>query len=750
MTAGNLYPVAGTGTYADSGDGGPATAAALADPAWIAFDQAGDMAIAERSGNRIRWVGGSTPPVVVAPGAPTGLTATPGDTTVHLSWASSTIGGTPADYVVDEYTGSTVTGSPTVIDTHSTNLSTTITGLTDGQAYTFTVTATNAGGASPASNPATATPAPPAPGAPTGLTATPGDTTVALTWSAPTTGPTPSDYLINEYVGSSPTGSVTTIDTHSTNLGATVTGLTDGQAYTFTVTATNAGTAGPASASSTATPTSVAPVAPGAPTSLAAKPGDTTVALIWSAPTTGGAPSNYVVDQYVGTTTTAAPTVIDTHSTNLGATVTGLTDGQAYTFTVTATNAGGASPASNPATATPTAPTHQRTGIITTLAGTGGAGFSGDGSAATAATLNVPRGATVDSAGNVFIADTSNNRIRVVAATTGTIFGVSVNPGDIYTIAGTGTAGGAGDGGPATAAQLNSPDGVAIDGQGNLLIADTINNRIRVVAATTGTFYGIAMTAGHIYTVAGTGTEAYSGNGGLATSAAFDHPGSVSVDPAGDLLITDTGNEFIRVVAATSGTKWGVAMVASHIYNVAGNGNYGYGGNAGPASNAAFADPAAVVVDASGDLVIADTDNSRVRVVAAVTGTRYGQSMTAGNIYSIAGTGTYGFSGNGGPATAATFGTVSGVAIDPQGNIAVADVWNDQIRVIAATTSTDDGIAMTAGNLYPVAGTGTYADSGDGGPATAAALADPAWIAFDQAGDMAIAERSGNRIRWVG
>ncbi len=130
----------------------------------------------------------------------------------------------------------------------------------------------------------------------------------------------------------------------------------------------------------------------------------------------------------------------------------------------------------------------------------------------------------VDAAGNLVIADTANNRVRVVAATTGTFYGQAMTAGDIYTIAGDGSAGGSGDGGPATSAELNQPDRVAVDGAGNLVIADYYNERVRVMAASTGTFYGQAMTAGDIYTIAGDGSAGGSGDGGPATSAELNQP----------------------------------------------------------------------------------------------------------------------------------------------------------------------------------------------------------------------------------
>ena len=156
----------------------------------------------------------------------------------------------------------------------------------------------------------------------------------------------------------------------------------------------------------------------------------------------------------------------------------------------------------------------------------------------------------VDGAGNLVISDSGNDRVRVVATRTGTFYGQAMTAKHIYTVAGNGTYGFSGDGGPATAAELDTPDQTAVDGAGNLVIADSANDRVRVVAAGTGTFYGQAMTAGDIYTVAGNGTTGFSGDGDLATGAALDSPRGVTVDGAGNLVIADRGNNRVRVVAA--------------------------------------------------------------------------------------------------------------------------------------------------------------------------------------------------------
>ena len=175
------------------------------------------------------------------------------------------------------------------------------------------------------------------------------------------------------------------------------------------------------------------------------------------------------------------------------------------------------------------------------------------------------------------------------------------------------------DRGLATRARLGLLGGLALDQDQNVLVADTSNNRVRMIAATSGTFYGIAMTAGDIYTVAGTGTGGFAGDGGLAATAELSGPEAVAVDESGNLVISDSGNERIRVVAATSGTFYGIAMTAGDIYTVAGSGRFGFGGDRGPATAAGLADPQGVTVDGSGNLVIADSFDNRIRVVTATS-----------------------------------------------------------------------------------------------------------------------------------
>ena len=393
-------------------------------------------------------------------------------------------------------------------------------------------------------------------------------------------------------------------------------------------------------------------------------------------------------------------------------------------------------------------------GIITTIAGTGAAGFSGDGGPATSAQLSTPSGVAVDRTGNLFIADAWNNRIRTVD-TTGTIttvagtdssgfsgdggpatsaqlaypVGVVVDPaGNLFiadivnqrirevdtastitTVAGTGAGGFSGDGGLATGAQLSFPSGVAVDPAGSLFIADRGNNRIRTVD-----------TAGTITTVAGSGTDTFSGDGGLATSAQLSYPSGVAVDRAGNLFIADAWNDRIRAVDTTG-----------MITTVAGTGAAGFSGDDGSATNAqlyvAFVYPIGVAMDPAGNLFIADVANNRVRTVD-----------TAGTITTVAGSGAFGFSGDGGPATTAQLFYPSGVAVDPAGNLFVADVENHRIRKVDA-----------AGTITTVAGTGTGGFGGDNGQAASAQLRYPSGVAVDPAGDLFVGDTGNNRIRMV-
>ncbi len=388
-------------------------------------------------------------------------------------------------------------------------------------------------------------------------------------------------------------------------------------------------------------------------------------------------------------------------------------------------------------------------GDIYTIAGDGTPGFSGDGGPATSADLNNPGGVALDNAGNVVIADSINNRVRVVAARTGTFYGHRLIKGNIYTIAGKGSFGFSGDHGPATRAELGQPDDVAVDSAGDVIIADTFNGRVRVLATRTGSHYGQEIKAGDLGTIAGNGTSSYSGDGRAATTAQLGLPQQATIDARGDLVIADTGNNRIRVVAARSGTFYGRAMTAGHIYTVAGTGQFAFSAEGGLAAKAKLAAPKGVTVDAAGNLVIADTDNHRVRVVAIRDGRFYGRGMTAGHIYTVAGNGTPGFSGDGGQATSAELQQPYGVAFDASKNLLIADNANNRIRVVTARTGTFYGQAMTAGHIYTVAGDADQGFAADGVPATSTPLDLPGWVTTDRHGNLVIADTDNVRIRVV-
>jgi sugar lactone lactonase YvrE len=350
-------------------------------------------------------------------------------------------------------------------------------------------------------------------------------------------------------------------------------------------------------------------------------------------------------------------------------------------------------------------------GYIHTVVGNGSQGFSGDGGQAVAAELNTPLAIGLDGAGNIYIVDSFNFRIRkTTPATITTILSSStstttVTSGTITTVAGTGTAGFGGDGGQATSAQLYLPTGVAVDTAGNLFIADYVNRRVREVTA-----------AGVISTVAGTGMEGFGGDGGPAASALFHLPTSVAVDSTGNLYIADSLNSRVRKVTASGVTS-----------TVAGDGTKGFGGDGGQAASAGLNSPVGIAVDASGNLFIADYADQRIRKVTP-----------DGVITTIAGNGAQGFSGDGGAAASAQLNEPWGLAVDASDDLFIADLVNHRIRKV-----TPDGVISTA------AGTGVPGPGGDGGPATYARLNYPAGVAVDSKGNLFIADSGNHSIRKV-
>lgn len=334
-------------------------------------------------------------------------------------------------------------------------------------------------------------------------------------------------------------------------------------------------------------------------------------------------------------------------------------------------------------------------GTINTVAGNGEWIYQRDGIPATDAPIFLPSGLAVDAAGDLYLCDTNNNRIRRVDAVTG----------NISTVAGNGSPGSAGDNGPATSAELNSPSGLAIDGAGDLYIADTGNNVVRRVDAVSGV----------ITTFAGQpGTAGYSGDGGPATGALLVSPRGLALMPGGDLVITDSGNNAVRLVSITS----------NRIQTVAGTGIAGYNGDGIAATTAELNDPYGVAVRSDGAIAIADLENQRVRLV-----------KTSGVISTALGTGQR----NAGSPTQEQLDGPADVAFDPAGDLFVADAGNDRIRVVLSSD----------GSIQTITGTTSEQFAGDGGPANQASLYGPYSMVFDEHGNIWISDTFHNRVREI-
>jgi sugar lactone lactonase YvrE len=393
------------------------------------------------------------------------------------------------------------------------------------------------------------------------------------------------------------------------------------------------------------------------------------------------------------------------------------------------------------------------TGIITTIAGSGAQGYAGDGGPAAQAVFSAPRSITCDAAGNIYLFDNNNNIIRKITAATGIITKVV---GATIGVAGFG-----GDGGPATAAKISFPVQVIADSAGNLYLSD--NNRIRKVEAATGI----------INTIAGIGYGGYTPDGSNAQTARFNIVGDLAISPLGNLYLREENNVVVRKIAASTN-------ILSTVY---GNRTFGISNIGGPVSNAQL-HLSRIAVDRNRNIYLSDYFNYKIYRIDAATNTistvagtgirgtnngegglataanisNYGITVdTAGNFYftessairkvsiatgiltTIAGTGVAGYSGDGGPATAATFGSATDLTFDKVGNLYFTDQQNNVVRKVSAAT----GIITT------VAGNGTRGFSGDGGPATAASMNTPLAVTVDPFGNLYISDNVNNAVRRV-
>jgi sugar lactone lactonase YvrE len=327
-------------------------------------------------------------------------------------------------------------------------------------------------------------------------------------------------------------------------------------------------------------------------------------------------------------------------------------------------------------------------GIIHTIAGTGQAGYNGDGIPAVTAQLNTPRSVAVDASGDIFIVDASNYRLREITP-----------DGIIHTIAGTGVSSFTGDGGPAINATFSSPLAVQVDAYGNLYISDA--TRVREITPDA-----------IIRTIVGTSIYTFAGDGGPAIAAGID-PHNLATDPAGNLYIADYENSLIRLVAP-DGTISTVAGALS------------FGGDGGPAADAQFCMPWSMTLDTQGNLYVSDTFNHRVRKID-----------TTGVITTYAGTGLMSTNISSGPATEVNLGNPMGMVVDPSGNLYMIDNWKCRINRI-----TPDGmLQLIAGN--------SCGYRGDGGPATSALLQNPESLVLDPAGNLYISDTDNNRVRVI-
>ena len=594
---GIINTIAGNGVSSDTGNGGPASAATLSGPRYLAFDSRGDLVMTDRTLNNVRYIAPNGNVYALAGNQTLGYT---GDGGPGPSAELNVPNGAVADAWGNVYIMDTGNTAVRVVDAQSGNI------------YTLPFTLTGTGASTPLSGPLA-------------FAVSPNGTFVI----ADSTNHVVRSGSLPNLFGSTPVGSASPSATFTLTDGNAVDtvsswGLNHATPADFTFGSVSGCTFGTALAlyGTCMAPVTFSPTAPGLRASqlLATDPQGN---LSYLALTGVGTAAAVAVSP--GTIAAIAGTHAPGTGGDGGAALSAAITGPAAVALDSANNIylTGADNTVRMVNAT--------SGTISRIAGTGTSGYTGDGAAATAATLSNPSGLAVDPTGNVFIADTGNSVVRMVGVEAGVIR--SVTPVGL----------------------LNGPKGIATDALGNLYIADTNNNVVREVIAKTSV----------IATLAGIGTASYTGDGGAATAAQLDAPAGIAVDASGNVYIADTGNNVIRKVTA-----------AGTISTIAGTGAAGNSGDGGLATAATLNGPAEIAVDTAGDLYVACIGSHSVRMISA-----------AGLITTVAGTGTTGYSGNGGLANAAALASPSGVAVDQLGNIYVGDTGNNVVRKVVQTAT---------------------------------------------------------------
>lgn len=658
-----INTVVGDGTQGYSGDGGPATSAEIYYPAGMTFDHAGNLYIVDEY--RIRMIDASTGIITTIGGDGTYGYSGDGGLAVDAELAGPL--GVTLDlagnlYIADTYNNRIRVVRPAALVATTTTLIANPTDLNAGQSLTLTATVTPASGGTPAGT-------------------------------------------VTFYNGTVSLGNVTL---NSSSVAVLM--LTPG-AGNYSITASYSGSSTDApSQSSPQVPVTVIGIA--TTTSLSASAISLPVGQILTLTATvnaanGDAPTGSVA--FLNGQTSLGSGSLN----NSGVTTLAITP-SVGSYSITASYGGSTTDDASSSTAVSVSVTSaSNSPNIYTFAGDGVLGYNGDGELATSAELNGSVQMAMDTNGNVYLADNYNHRIRKVFASTGTI----------TTVAGNGTPGYSGDGGPAIDAELENPNGVAIDAAGNIYISDSFFTIRKVDAAT-----------GIISTIVGDGVQ-YQGPVICGSSEAINveiySPTAIALDHAGNIYFAE-GNDICKVEAATG--------IISRFAGDVGGGS-GYSGDGGPATSAELNFPLAMTLDTSGNMYIADTDNQRVRRIDAVTGI----------ITTVAGNGgggpDGGYSGDGGPATSAELSDPEGVALDADENLFVSSVYTWRVTDGSRVRRVD----ARTGVITTYAGNGNMGFSGDGGPANDAELSGPTGLMVDTNNNLYIADaNANNRIRIVG